>query len=190
MRLAIGPALALLLAGCLSKAIDPPPVIGPLPAFSLVDQAGRAVGPGELRGEPFVANFIFTRCISACPLLTSQMKNLQKRLGGAAERVKMLSISVDPEYDTPEVLARYAAEQGATRRWTYLTGELDDVRGAIEEGFRVRMGERVPLGDAFDILHASHFVLVDSELRIRGYYRNDAEGLEELEGAIRALLAS
>lgn len=184
---AVAIAVAVLaFADCASK--EPPPVLGELPAFSLVDQEGRPVGPEVLRGEPFVANFIFTRCVSACPLLTSQMQNLQKRLGADAERVKMVSISVDPEHDTPDVLKAYAEERGATRRWLYLTGELDEIKRAVEKGFRVRMGERVPLGDAFDILHATHFVLVDGELRIRGYFRNDAEGLEELEQAVRALL--
>lgn len=188
MRGAATLVAALLLGACSKQTYEPPPVLQPLPEFSLLDQAGRSVGPEALRGEPFVANFIFTRCVAACPLLTSQMKNLQRRLGSDAERVRMVSVSVDPEYDTPEVLARYAEDHGATRRWTYLTGELDEVKRAIEDGFRVRMGERVPLGDAFDILHATHFVLVDGDLRIRGYYRNDAEGIEELEGAVRALL--
>jgi protein SCO1 len=190
MRAAPRLALALMLAGCSRNAPEPPPVLESLPAFALVDQTGRAIGPDELRGEPFVANFIFTRCVSACPLLTSQMINLQKRLGDDADRVKMVSISVDPAHDTPEVLARYAEERGATRRWLHLTGDVDEVKRTIEKGFRVRMGERVPLGDAFDILHASHFVLVDSDLRIRGYHRNDAEGLDELLDAIRALLRS
>jgi protein SCO1 len=187
MRRALALALAVTVAGC-ARASEPPPVLEPLPEFSLLDQAGLAVGPDELRGHPFVANFIFTRCISACPMLTTQMLNLQRRLGDDAHRVRMVSISVDPEHDTPEVLARYAEERGATRRWTYLTGDLDEIKATIERGFRVRMGERVPLGDAFDILHATHFVLVDADLRIRGYYRNDAEGLAELEDAIRALL--
>jgi protein SCO1 len=187
MRPALALAFAVALAGC-TRASEPPPVLEPLPAFSLVDQAGRTVGPDELRGQPFVANFIFTRCVSACPMLTTQMMNLQNRLGDDADRVNMVSISVDPEHDTPEVLAHYAEERGATRRWTYLTGDLHEIKRTIERGFRVRMGDRVPLGDAFDILHATHFVLVDEELRIRGYYRNDAEGLAELEEAIRALL--
>jgi protein SCO1 len=190
MRTAAALALVVALSGCSRNAAEPPPVLAPLPAFALVDQTGRAVGPDELRGEPFVANFIFTRCVTACPLLTSQMLNLQKRLGDDAERVKMVSISVDPAHDTPEVLARYATERGATHRWLYLTGELDEIGRAVEKGFRVRMGERVPMGDAFDILHATHFVLVDGELRIRGYYRNDAEGLDELAQAVRALLRS
>lgn len=186
MRAAV--LLVFLVSGCGLSEAEPPPVIAELPAFALVDQSGHAIGPDDLRGKPLVANFIFTRCVSVCPMLTSQMKNLQKRLGEDVAEVRMVSISVDPEHDTPEVLARYASEQGTTEGFTYLTGDLEGVKRAVEKGFRVRMGERVPLGDAFDILHATHFVLVDAELRIRGYYRNDAEGLEELEQALRALI--
>lgn len=177
--------------GCGKRAADPPPIIAELPEFELVDQHGETRNAASLRGAPIVANFIFTRCVTACPLLTSQMLNLQNRLGAAKEEVMMLSITVDPEYDSPEVLAEYARERGADHRWIYLTGPLADVRNAIERGFRVRAGDRVPLGaDGFDILHATHLVLLDDELRIRGYYRNDEEGLEGIERDLRALLAN
>lgn len=175
---------------CAKRSTEPPPIIGELPEFLLLDQHGNERNVESLRGEPLIASFIFTRCVTACPLLTSQMLNLQNRLGDLKEKVKMLSITVDPEYDTPEVLAAYAKERGADYRWIYLTGPLADVRIAIERGFRVRAGDRVPLGaDGFDILHATHLVLLDEEARIRGYYRSDGEGLEELERDIRALFA-
>lgn len=183
--------LAILVSGCGKRASEPPPIIASLPDFELVDHHGERRDAASLRGTPIVANFIFTRCVTACPLLTSQMLNLQNRLGAAKEEVMMLSITVDPEYDSPEVLAEYARERGADHRWIYLTGPLADVRNAIERGFRVRAGDRVPLGaDGFDILHATHLVLLDDELRIRGYYRNDEEGLEGIERDLRALLAN
>lgn len=181
--------LVFLASSCAKRAPEPPPIIAQLPDFELLDQHGVIRDAASLRGTPIVANFIFTRCVTACPLLTSQMLNLQSRLGAAKDGVTMLSITVDPEYDSPEILAEYARERGADYRWIYLTGPLADVRNAIERGFRVRAGDRVPLGsDGFDILHATHLVLLDDELQIRGYYRNDEDGLEAAERDLRALL--
>lgn len=169
---------------------EPLPVLGSVPAFELRDQADRVVRDGDLRGSPWVADFIFTRCPSACPMLTAQMGNLQRRLGAAASKVAMVSFSVDPENDTPAVLAEYAAAHGARGRWLFLTGDAAHVRETIVQGFRVHVGERTPIGTtgAYDIMHVQHFVLVDAQNRIRGYYPSDAEGLERLERDVRRLL--
>jgi protein SCO1/2 len=168
------------------------PRLAPVPSFTFRDQEGRTVHAEDFRGAPWVADFIFTRCVSACPMLTAQMSNLRRRLGADADRVRMASFSVDPEHDTPEVLAAYAASHHVTGRWLFLTGELSAMREAVERGFRVRMGDPPdgPSGpDAFDIMHAQHFLLVDAENRIRGYYPSDGEGIDRLEHDLRRLLA-
>ncbi len=184
-------AFLLALVGCGTRE-EPLPVLGTAPEFSFRDQEGRPVRRDDLRGAPWVADFVFTRCPSACPMLTAQMQNLQRRLGDDADRVTMVSFSVDPEHDTPEVLRRYAAGYGIEGRWLFLTGEVDAMRRAIEAGFRVRMGDRVEVQGAegaYDIMHGQHFVLLDGENRIRGYYASDAEGLERLEKDVRRLIA-
>jgi protein SCO1 len=180
--------LLLVLAACTPEP-EPLPILFPVPEFAFRDQAGRAVGDADLRGAPWVADFVFTRCPSACPMLTAQMQNLKRRLGDDAARVTMVSFSVDPEHDTPEVLARYAEGYGIEGRWLFLTGPIDPMRRAVEQGFRVRMGERVAGQDGvYDIMHAQHFLLVDAQNRIRGYYTSDGEGMQRLERDVKRLL--
>ncbi|MFO0697311.1 MAG: SCO family protein [Polyangiales bacterium] len=165
------------------------PVLATVPDFSLVDDRGRPFGGRDLEGHVVVADFIFTRCTTACPMLTAQMSNFRRRLGPRAERVRFVSFSVDPDYDTPEVLHRYAATHGASGEWYFVTGDVATIRRTAIEGFKVGVGDPVQQpGGGLDILHAQHFVLLDRQRRIRGFYRTDSESLGELERAIDALL--
>lgn len=165
---------------------------GRVPAFSLLDQKGRAVSNRDLLGAPWVANFVFTRCPSACPLLTAKFKALQGELGSLAGGVRFVSISVDPEHDTPEVLSAYAARFGVDpERWLFLTGPLSDIEKTVVEGFKIHIGESTPNESdpsLVDIMHGEHFVLVDRDGVIRGYYRSDASALEELKADLQALV--
>ena len=106
----------------------------------LLDQDGRAVRfySDVLQGNVVVVNFIFTRCTDACPLLTRRMNAVRRALGDRFGRdVRFVSISVDPEYDTPQELARFAAKQEASfTGWTWLTGKKEDV-----DRVRKRLGE-------------------------------------------------
>ncbi|MEO0326562.1 MAG: SCO family protein, partial [Myxococcota bacterium] len=165
----------------------PPPVLQPVADFRLLDQRGEAFGSAELAGHVWVANFVFTTCPSVCPMLTQQMANLDRRFQADALEVRLVSFSVDPGHDTPEVLAAYAARHGAdATRWRFLTGPPDEVKAAIEGGLRMRMGEREAPGG--DIPHGMHFVLVDAEGRLRGFYRSDGDGLAKLERDVGTLL--
>lgn len=171
----------------LSACDDAPlPTLTAVPPFALVDQQGAAFeSETALGGHVWVANFIFTRCPSICPLLTTQMANLVNRLD--ASELRFVSFSVEPEYDTPPRLQEYAERHDATDpRWSFLTGEIELVRQAITEGLRMRMGTRDE--QTGDIMHGSHFVLVDRHGRIRGFYRSDGEGLESLERDAQRLL--
>ncbi|HJK95278.1 MAG TPA: SCO family protein [Polyangiaceae bacterium LLY-WYZ-15_(1-7)] len=169
-------ALGPLGAGC---GGEEPPTLAEVPAFELVDQSGAPFRSEELAGKVWVANTIFTTCPTVCPMLTTQMGNLQRRLAEHGEAVQLVSFSVDPENDTPERLTAYAAQHGAdTSNWHFLTGEREAMRRAIEEGLHVRMGERQ--ADTGDIPHGTHFVLVGPNGHVRGYYRNDQAGLDQL----------
>jgi len=106
--------------------------IGPAPGFTLTDQDGRRVALQDLRGKVLAITFIFASCADTCPLLTAKMAGLQDRLGADfGPRVHFVSITVDPERDTPEVLKRYAEAHGANPAgWAFLTGtpaEIDEV---------------------------------------------------------------
>jgi protein SCO1/2 len=103
--------------------------IGPAPEFALTAQDGRRLALRDLRGKVVAVTFIFASCADTCPLLTATMAGLQKRLGAAfGPRVYFVSITVDPERDTPEVLKRYAAAHGADPAgWAFLTGTRSEI---------------------------------------------------------------
>jgi protein SCO1/2 len=104
--------------------------IGPAPEFTLTAQDGRQVSLKELRGKVVVVTFIYASCADACPLLTAKMATLQDDLGSDfGSKVFFVSITVDPERDTPEVLTRYAQVHGANfAGWAFLTGIPDEIR--------------------------------------------------------------
>jgi protein SCO1 len=166
--------------------------LGQVPAFSLLDQRGRTVSDRDLLGKPWVANFVFTRCASVCPLLTAKFKAFQAKVGAEPD-VRYVSISVDPEHDVPEVLGRYADKFGADpARWLFLTGPLASIEATVVDGFKIHMGEPKPDQNdpsLIDIMHGEHFVLIDATGVIRGYYRSEPKELDELAQDLRALAA-
>jgi protein SCO1/2 len=175
-------------------------VYGTVPDFSLIERSGRPLGAADLRGDIWIANFIFTTCPGMCPGLTARMAGLQRHLRAEsvrADEVRLVSFSVDPETDTPEVLSgyadRFAAEPG---RWFFLTGSRDDVYRLVRDGFRLSVAQVAPVApgerDAGSepITHSDRFVLVDPELRIRGYFHgNDEASMAALTEALARLRA-
>jgi protein SCO1/2 len=186
-------ALALV-AGALAAALRPRlaaplPVLGSVPAFDLVDQDGRRFRDADLRAHVWAAGFVFTRCPTICPVITGRMRAIQDATRDLGPAFRLVSFSVDPEYDSPAVLAAYARANGAAPgRWTFLTGAYDALEAAVVDGFHVLM-ERDP-SDAANVLHGSHVVLVDGAGRIRGYYdAADADCAERVVRDARALVA-
>ena len=161
---------------------DPPPVLAALPAWELVDQNGDPYGSDDLAGSVYVANFFFTRCVAICPALMQSTKRLQTRYEQAGiDAIRLVSISVDPESDTPERMSEYGARLGIDfGRWSLLTGEPEAIRVLLTDGFKVGVGERQELeAGLYDIAHSGKLVLVDGEGRIRGYYGIDEQGIDE-----------
>jgi protein SCO1 len=161
-----------------------PPRFGALPDFRLTERSGRPLSLADLRGRPWVADFIFTQCGGACPAMTARMARLRRDL---SKDVASVSFTVDPAHDTPEVLARYAAAFRADEGWHFLTGPQKDLYDLSVGGFKlaameVPAAEQGAGGDG-PFLHSSKFVLVDGEGVIRGYYDSTDEP------ALRALLA-
>jgi len=174
--------LASLVAGC----GKPLPVLGDLPHFALTDRSGELVDSEQLRGKVWIADFIFTRCPDYCPALTARMAQLQKRLARDPDPVRLVSFSVDPEHDTPAVLAAYAARAGAQPPWLFLTGPRDALAGLLRDGFRVAYADDGP--PTAPITHSDRFVLVDRGLRLRGYYHgNDPQDVDRLAVDAEAL---
>jgi len=169
------------------------PMLGDLPAFSLIAEDGKAFGKADLLGRVWIADFVFTSCSDACPRLQAKMKSLQDRLipleqGG---NISLLSISVDPERDTPAKLKEYAGIFGARPGlWRSLTGDQKEVERTVVRGFHTAMA-KVPAEGAdphlaaFEIMHGERLVLVDRLGRIRGYY--DADDRDRLLRDARSL---
>ncbi|MCP3137248.1 SCO family protein [Pyxidicoccus xibeiensis] len=151
----------------------PLPQLGALPEFTFTRHDGQPFGSGQLRGRPYVANFIFTRCPTICPAFTRKMVGVQERTTSFGAGLQLVSFSVDPKYDTPERLAEYGQRHGADfSRWSFLTGDYEQLKATIVQGFKVSMGREAGAAedDLLSIFHGTHFVLVDPEGQIRGYY--------------------
>lgn len=155
-----------------------------LPDFALTNQQGQPFGLAELEGKIWVADFIFTHCLTICPPMTLEMARLQSDF--VEEPVYFVSFSVNPERDTPEVLSRYAKRYGADeRRWHFLTGEKERIYQLAKEGFSLAAGHK-----GSDILHSTRFALVTPDGKIYGHYDSRSKpALLRLRRDINTLLA-
>jgi len=205
-RAALGVGLALALAVALAAALlfqgkPAPEAVGRIgqrvPDFMLTDQDGRPFNSRSLRGTVWVASFLFTRCSESCPLLSAKLLLVQdavKEVPGLAEKVRLVSFSVDPERDRPSDLSTYLRERGADETvWRFLTGEKGQVAALSQEGFALAVGQ--PAGEpggtgAGSIVHSDRFVLVDGEGLIRGYYSSLGESgdLDRLVADLKRLV--
>ncbi|HKY35480.1 MAG TPA: SCO family protein [Polyangiaceae bacterium] len=166
------------------------PELGGIGAFSLTDQAGRAVTAESLRGRVWAAAFMFTRCPTVCPRITRRMRDLQRAAKNDGIELDLVSFSVDPEHDTPEVLRAYAQKYEADlESWRFLTGDLEVVRRTSEQGFKLALQGKPTAGvEHFGLMHGSHLVLVDRAGQIRGYYRtSEDEAMKQLLSDAEAL---
>lgn len=145
------------------------------PAFVLTDEQGKTLSEADLRGKPYICDFIFTTCGSACPLMSAKMAQLQKQ---TPENVRLISFTVNPEHDTPEVLKEYGARYGADfSRWHFLTGSPAQMTATVRE---MKIGFQAP-SDQNPILHSEKFLLVDGDGNVRGIYdSNDADSMHAL----------
>jgi len=147
------------------------PVMFDAPAFSLHDENGATFSSDQLHGRVWVADFIFTNCTSLCPLMTRNMAQFQK-MTADAPAIQMVSFTVDPDRDTPAVLHNYALTNGADlSRWHFLTGTRDqtwDISKAMKLAVEPDRGSQV--------MHSSHFLLVDQNGHVRGIYDSNTGG--------------
>ena len=170
-------------------AVEPLPILGAVPEFTLTDQRGHSVSEEELRGRPWVASFIFTRCGLSCPRMVSAMKRVK---AGAPEDLQIVAVTVDPGYDTVDVLADYAtANQVEWPGWLFLTGDKEDIRALSIAGFKLGLDDAEAAASASPeepIVHSTRLVLVDPQLRIRGYYDPfERDGVDLIIGDLERL---
>jgi len=140
---------------------------GSVPEFTLINQDGKSFGLADLRGKIWIADFIYTTCPGPCPMISSRMSELQKPL--AKTDVHLVSFSVDPAKDTPQVLRGYADKLDAqSGRWDFLTGPQSTIYNLSRNGFKLAVSDG---SDAKGIpVHSTRMILVDRHGEIRGYY--------------------
>ncbi len=175
----------------LKRELPPPlPKFHQVAPFRLTNEFNQPFGTEELQGKVTIASFMFTACPTVCPGLMKNMQRIQKRVRGLGKNIALITFSVDPENDTPEVLHRYARTLHANPYvWNFLTGKREDLKKILIEGFKVPMGEEKvpitkPIGNdettLWDIVHTGKLVLLDGQSFIRGLYSTDKDSINKL----------
>lgn len=145
----------------------PLPSLGTAPKFELVNQDAQSFGSEQLTGKIWIADFIFTTCPGPCPIISTRMSELQRPL--EKSDVHLVSFTVDPEKDTPEVLRAYADKlRKEPLRWDFLTGSRDAIYSLSRDGFKLGLSDGAE--EDGGPVHTTRFVLVDRRGTIRGYY--------------------
>lgn len=182
--LLLGMAVVFSTASRVRQPLEEMPTLGAVLPFELTNSRGEPFASSHLDGKVWVADFIFTTCAGPCPLMSQKMARLQRtfrRVPGMA----LVSFTVDPETDTPEVLAEYGRLFGANPdKWHFLTGEYEAIQKIAVKSFALGSVEQ-------PIHHSTYFTLVDRHGNIRGYFdSNDYSSMESLITDIQRLLAA
>jgi protein SCO1/2 len=189
--LAVGLLGLLPLVACQSQ--PPMEELGPAPDFTLTDQSGASYGLQDLAGRAALVDFIYTSCTDACPILTSTMRQAQQQLEQkklAGSKVMLLSLTVDPDHDTPEVMASYAKQYGVDGdSWRMLTGDWDQVYGILT-AFKVstrlpRPAPNSPAPGGTELSHTTRVVLIDGQQQIRAYLDGSDATADDLTAAVK-----
>lgn len=156
---------------------------GAAPTFTLTDHLGRPVSSDSLAGQVVLANFVYTTCTDICPALSGQMLAVQQRLRQKdllGTDVQLLSFTVDPERDTPDVLRAYAERYRADPdTWRFLTGPEAILKPLIVDGFHLGVQVLPPAPAvagsehthaSYEVMHSGRFVLIDQDGHVRAYY--------------------
>ena len=161
-----------------------------MPDVTLVNQNGSKVRLKSLLNDSdktVVVDFIFGTCTTICPVLSAGYANLQAKLPAGGPKIHLVSISIDPEKDTPEVLKLYAERFKATDRWLFLTGAKTDIYTLARDGFKLPIAE--PATPGAQIIHSTRLILIDRTGTVRGFYEATGDtGVRDLVRDIRKLL--
>ena len=169
-------------------------IFGAVPKFSFAETNGRRVTLADLKGKEWIVKLIYTSCPDTCPVQSAQMRQIQEDFQNDKD-LRLVSITVDPERDTPQVLSQYAKRFSADpARWFFLTGEKETIYKFAQDGFRLGAveipHEKRPESGATHT-HSPRFVIVDRAAQIRGYYvSTDVEAMKRLRRDLKILLGN
>lgn len=191
---AIGALTLTILPFLQSMVLRAPAPVASLGEWQLVDQDGHPIGSESLRGQVWIASVFFSRCPSVCPKQQKDFGTILRHLDDLRSPdkppVRLVSFSVDPEFDTPEVLRAWAGKHDVdTTKWSLVTGTEAALKDLLVGRMFLEIGSKQPIPgtDLFDIAHASRFVLVDQNGDVRGYWPTDDLGRGNLINAARLL---
>jgi protein SCO1/2 len=182
--LVFGAGWSLLIGRLIDHGVPPkveylPP--GPVPDFTLTESRGQPITRADLLGKIWVADLMFTSCGNTCPMLSATMSSLDRGLG-SQDDVRLVSITVTPEFDKPEVLREYAERFHASSKWLFLTGDRAQIVKLANDGFWLSAGT------PGTVTHSDNFVLVDRQGKVRGFFDGTkSESLPRLREAIERL---
>jgi protein SCO1/2 len=166
----------------INRSHQPPlPVIGPVADFTLTNQDGQLTTLAAFTNHVWVADIIFTRCAGPCPRMTGQMRSLQNRLPSGSD-TKLVTLTTDPEFDTPSVLKKYGEHYNADfSRWTFLTGAKTEIAALASGSLKlsavpVKIEEQKDAADLF--IHTTIFVVVDKHAQLRGSFETGGDGVD------------
>lgn len=170
-----------------------PPVLGQISDFTLTNQDGKITTLADLTNHVWVADIIFTRCAGPCPRMTGQMKSLQDLLPQNSN-AKLVTLTTDPDYDSPEVLKRYGERFNADfNHWTFLTGTKNEIAALASGSLKlsavpVKLEDQKSVADLF--IHTTIFVVVDKRAQLRGIFETGGEGVDWTNTVQPKLLAT
>lgn len=191
--------LSMLVAGlCLacSPQQQPLDVLMTAPDFQLTDQSSATFSSQSLAGHVTLLDFIYTHCTDACPLLSATFQETQAKLANAnllGSKVMLVSLSVDPQHDTPSVLAEYGQQfKTNPAAWKMLTGDWDQVYDVVT-GFKVatrppRPPVDAPVPGGTELTHTTAVVLIDPQLQVRAYLDGQAASADDLIAQAKRLI--
>jgi len=159
----------------------PLPVLYTLPEFELMDENSKVFGSKDLKGKPYLVNFHFTSCPTICKDIMRKTQRIQKRIRGLGQKVQIISITVDPDRDTPQKLFEHARSLRANPFvWKFLTGSKEKIKSLVVDGFKSAMGDKELGENLYDITHSSKVFLVDAEGEIRSIYSMDKKDINRM----------
>ena len=169
------------------------PSLGTIADFSLTNQDGKLTTLAALTNRVWVADIIFTHCAGPCPRMTAQMRSLQDKLSPSSI-AKLVTLTTDPDFDSPMVMNRYGARFGANfDRWTFLTGTKEQIGLLAANSLKlgstpVKAEDQKNAADLF--IHTTIFVVVDKHAQLRGIFQTGGEGVDWTNDVQPRLLAT